>query len=489
MPKYTHSLNTSYDRKLLLITIALVSLIFLWGLGSLPLVSFNEARRAIPASLMFSGGNWLLPELHGELYLSKPPLYYWLEAISAYLLGGANEWAFRLPSAVAALATAAICYSFTLRKFGHLPALFSLQILIANSEFAMMGRQAEIEILLTSFCTGALLAAFNYTRGEGGRGWLILSYFLMGLGMLTKGPLVLIFVTIPLLADALYARTDKHWNALKDPLGWTVFLLVGLSWYAAVTLKLGPDIWKTIIQKDMLDKMHGEHAQPFYNYFLWLITDFFPAGLLIFATPVATWRRWKTNGLLTALLFAVVIPFLIYTLFNSKHEKYLLPIYPLIAILLGLRLAELFRDSGIRLKRTILVVGILMLSLFATYFGIAEPRVLNYRFSVFPDYVQWLKTVPDIPVYAYENVDERMEYYANRTIPVIRDSDLKKFKGDRLDALVLVEDTHKQLLDTQAECLVRTFQPYLKKGRALEVYGYGIACGSHGKPVVPTQDN
>ena len=54
--------------------------------------------------------------------------------------------------------------------------------------------------------------------------------FLLGAAILTKGPLALLFVTLPLLADALYERQPRQWQALRDPLSWGIFLVVGSSW-------------------------------------------------------------------------------------------------------------------------------------------------------------------------------------------------------------------------------------------------------------------
>ncbi|HNI52446.1 MAG TPA: glycosyltransferase family 39 protein [Accumulibacter sp.] len=209
---------TKTYRLLLLATVAVGALVFFWGLGSLPLLSYNEARRAIPASTMFVSGDWLLPRLNGDLYLAKPPLLYWLSAASAHLFGAANEWAVRLPSALAASVVAVLAYRYALRQFGPWPALFAVQILIANTSFAMDARRAQIEMLLTALCFSSLLAALHYTRGDGDRRWLWLSYLLLGAATLTKGPLALLFVTLPLLANALYQRQPRLWLALRDPI-------------------------------------------------------------------------------------------------------------------------------------------------------------------------------------------------------------------------------------------------------------------------------
>lgn len=471
-----HSVIDPLYRRLLVTTAILGILVFFWGLGDIGLMSFNEARRAIPASIMFSGGDWLLPRINGELYLTKPPLLYWLSAVAAHLLGTANEWAVRLPSALAATITVVVGYRYALRKFGTWPALFTAQILIANAGFAMFARRAEIEMLLAALCSGALLAALHYTRGDGGRGWLRISYLLLGLAVLTKGPLALLFVTLPLLLDALYGRTARQWDALRDLPSWGIFLLVGLSWYAAVTWQLGPDIWATIAKKDMLNKMQGAAGEPFYNYFLWLLTDFFPAGLLLFAAPLATWRRWKPQGDRIALLIAVAAPLLLYTLFSDKHAKYLLPIYPFLAMLLGIRLGELFERGSQTLRRVLIAAGLLLPALYAGFFSLAEARVFDYRIAAFPQFTQWLRTAPDVPLYGYRDLDERLMFYAQRDIPIIDAPTLQKIKNSGQSALILVENAQIETVHPLADCQVKTFSPYIKKHKSLAVFGLNTAC-------------
>jgi 4-amino-4-deoxy-L-arabinose transferase-like glycosyltransferase len=114
-------------------------------LGSIPLLSLNEARRALPVQAMLTGGNWLLPRLNGELYITKPPLFYWLGAMVAELRGAADEWAVRLPSALAVLWTG---YRVALRWFGRWSALFTVQILLANAGFAVFEPRKRLQTLV-----------------------------------------------------------------------------------------------------------------------------------------------------------------------------------------------------------------------------------------------------------------------------------------------------------------------------------------------------
>src|SRR3954469_18250595 len=90
------------ERSWLLCVLAVVVLFTL--LGSRGLNEPGDGRYAEIGREMAATGDWLVPHLNGFEHFQKPPLLYWLTATSIRLLG-ANEWAARLPSAVAALGT------------------------------------------------------------------------------------------------------------------------------------------------------------------------------------------------------------------------------------------------------------------------------------------------------------------------------------------------------------------------------------------------
>ncbi|MDR2014422.1 MAG: glycosyltransferase family 39 protein [Azoarcus sp.] len=451
---------------------------FFQGLGDIPLLSFNEARRALPAQAMFATGDWLLPRLNGELYITKPPLLYWLTAAASHLLGNVDEWSVRLPSALAAVAVVFAAYRYALRRFGPWAALFTAQLLIANASFAMFARRAEIEMLLTALCFGALLAALHFIQEQAGRRWILLSYFLLGLAVLAKGPVGPLFVTLPLLAYALVYREKRAWQVLYDPVGWGILLLVGGSWFLAVSMQLGFDIWQATMQRDIFDKVHGTDSKPLLSYFGWVLVDFLPASLLLLAAPRATWRRWKNDTRLTALIIAVAVPLLIFTVSSDKHNKYLLPAYPLIALLAGKRLGELTETVRPAWKRLLPALGLLVPLGYASFYTVGEARVFDYRYTGLLQFEQWIAEVRDTPVYGYVALDERSIYYARRTIPMLNRAEVEQKQAQQSPFLLLVENNY---LDADAavqaaDCKVREFEPYLKRKKNLTVFGFGAAC-------------
>ena len=467
-------LNKSYPL-LLRITALIGIIVFVWGLGSVDLLTLNEGRRALAIQEMVASGNWLLPHLNGELYITKPPLLYWLSS-SLALIWGVNEWTLRLPSALAAIAVLIMVYRYTVQQSGQWSALFAVQLLIANLGFAMLGRRAEIEMLLTALCVGSLLSALQYIQSQSSKNWIYLSYFLLALALMTKGPLVLLLVTLPLLIAAIYCKNSHIKAVLLSWRGWLIFLIVGLAWYAVVSWQLGLDIWATVFKRDMLDKMQSDSAKPLLSYFGWIAVDFMLLIGLFFVGAKELHKQQIQKPKQLVLLVAVVVPLVLFSLFSNKHAKYLLPIYPLIAILLAIKLAAIF-DAGTEARKKIIVIIALLLPIgFAIFYALFEPKVFAYRVAAFPTFSAWVSTIKQTDLYAYQEIDSRLVYYANRPIKILDKNKLEQAKSMRKSFLLLVESDDLTAVSPEADCRVKEFSPYLKKNKSLTVFGFGQGC-------------
>ncbi len=467
-------LNKAYP-KILWATAIVALTVFFWGLGSIDLLSLNEGRRALAIQEMVASGNWLLPHLNGTLYLTKPPLLYWLSS-SLALVGGVNEWTLRLPSALAAIATLIMVYRYTLRQTGRWAALFVVQLLIANLGFAMLGRRAEIEMQLTALCVGSLLSALQYIQNQSSKNWIYFSYFLLALALMTKGPLVLLLVTLPLLIAAIYSKNPHIKAVLLSWRGWIIFVIVGLAWYAIVTWQLGFDIWATVVKRDMLDKMQSDSAKPILSYLGWIAVDFMLLIGLFLVGAKEFFKQQIQQPKQLVLLMAVVVPLVLFSLFSNKHAKYLLPIYPLIAILLAIKLAAIFDVATEARKRIIVIIALMLPIGFAIFYALLEPKIFAYRVAAFPTFSAWVSTIKQADLYAYKEIDSRLVYYANKPIKILDKNKLEQVVITQNSFLLLVESDDLTAVKLKADCTVKEFSPYLKKNKSLTVFGFGQAC-------------
>src|SRR5262249_58284458 len=99
----------------------------------------DETRYAAIPLNMLQDGDWILPHHQGKAYNDKPPLTYWLVALS-YRLFGVHEWAARLIPALAAWLTILAVYAWSCRWFGWRVAFLSASVLATLGGFIVMGR-------------------------------------------------------------------------------------------------------------------------------------------------------------------------------------------------------------------------------------------------------------------------------------------------------------------------------------------------------------
>jgi 4-amino-4-deoxy-L-arabinose transferase-like glycosyltransferase len=469
-------MNFVFSGRRLLVVLSVATLaMFFWGLGSIPLLSFNEARRAVPVREMLISGDWLVPTLNHQLYISKPPLFYWLAGVPAVLFDSASEWVVRLPSALAATLITWLTFAFMRRRFGLTAAVFTVLILITSAGFTAFARRAEIEMLLAACGFGSLLAAAEYIFGKHDKRWLDAAFLCLGLGLLTKGPVTLLFYFPPLLVFWWRYRVPGTLSCLTHWRGWLIAIAVGGFWYLLVSLRLGWDVWSHVLETDIAGKVERTVADPLYQYPLWLLTDFLPWCLLALAMPVKCVRRWLSTPQSGFFLIAAVVPLIIFSFFANKHAKYLLPTYPAWAALLALSVTAFYSDLGERGRRVIhAVAGLLVLGFFS-YYAVGESRLLSHRHQALPKIAATLAAHPQLPVYAWRDLDPRVVYYHGKVIEVLMAEDLQRKLQQKQSLLLFVEDEVPEQA-TQQMCRLAEFSPYLRVGHRATIFGSGTAC-------------
>lgn len=459
-----------------LVVIALLLILCLWGNGDIAFLSVNEARRAVTVREMYLANDWLLPHMNGELYLAKPPLFYWLALIPVQLAGGVSEWAMRLPSALLALATLAGVFQWGRRIGGHSLGLFACIFLAANAGFSLFARRAEIEMALTAFCFLSLLSACVYLFVDGRRRWSLLSYALLGCALLTKGPVSLLLVTLPVLVFSLIQSNARTRSYLCDVPGWLIALALGGGWYLVVTLQEGVDVWRSIFQQDIVEKMSGSGSDPWYAYLLYIAGDFVPFWLVLLVRPRQLWRQIRQSPELTLVMCATLVPLIVFSLFSNKHAKYLLPTYPWIALLLAYHWLQVLAPQDGWRRKIMQWAPLLLLFGFVSFYGVLERIVFSYRFQALPEVSRIAAAHPDLPLYSLDAPDMRLVYYVGRPVATLKAVSVPSTGA----GLLFVPGSLPASLQASANCVSDTVPSYLSRRKALQVVLLGSACGSKG---------
>src|SRR5262245_49612417 len=224
------------------LTLMAVLASFYFALGRTPLFDVDEGAFSEATLEMFQRGDFLSIYLNGAPRYDKPVLIHWLQAASV-LVFGANEFAFRFPSALCATLWALITFLFVRRRFGLNTALLAAGITATSLGVYLIARAATADALLNLLIAGTMFAAWLHLE-TGRRRWLYTAHATVGLGFLTKGPVA---VLVPLAVTFLFclARRDlRIWaRGAFDPRGLVLFGLTALPWYLAI---LGREGWSFV---------------------------------------------------------------------------------------------------------------------------------------------------------------------------------------------------------------------------------------------------
>jgi len=274
---------------------AAVLLSFFWQLGAVPLYDLDEGAFSEATREMLASGNYITPQKDGEPRYDKPVLIYWLQAAAVKRLG-LNEFALRLPSALAATAWLLALWRFVRERLDAPTATLAALVMALSLEVSLIAKAATADAVLNLFLALGFFDIFRwYLRPE--RATLLRVYLWLGLGFLAKGPVAVFFPLVVSFLFFLSGRSLARWRrAAFDPTGWLVFLAVAAPWYLAVYLDSGPGFFESFFLHHNLgrfgDSIHG-HQGFFGYYFLVLPLILLPfTGWLLSLLP-ALRRTWS----------------------------------------------------------------------------------------------------------------------------------------------------------------------------------------------------
>lgn len=354
---------------------------FLWRLGSTGLVDETEPLFAEAARQMTVTGDWITPYFNGDTRFDKPALIYWLMAFF-YQTIGVNEWAVRLPSALAAIALVALgCYTLKIYGFAspatatqaeteksRLQLWFSAAIggaLIALNPETIIWARTGVSDMLLSGCMGTSLMCFflGYARENRPQSlfpnpWYLGFYILSALAVLTKGP---VGIVIPgLIIGAFLLYVGKFWQVVREmkPLiGLPIFLAISVPWFVLVILKNGDNYIESFFGYHNLERFTevvNNHRAPWYFYFVVVFVGFFPWSIHL-PWAIARLRLWKPQlwrqeprkahlSLFAAFWFLII--FIFFTIAVTKLPSYVIPLLPASGILVGLLWSQIITSNS-----------------------------------------------------------------------------------------------------------------------------------------------
>jgi len=306
-----------------------------------PLLPVDETRYLAVAWEMWRGGDHLTPHLNGDVYSHKPPLLFWLINLVWAAWGEVSGLAARLVAPAFGLASVLLVWRLSRLLWPEAPdaAALSAWVLATTGVFIVFASLTTFDAMLTAATLLALMALVWARRGGGRAAWLAFGAAL-ALGVLSKGPVILVHtlpvaLLMPLWAERATRPAPGRWYG-----GVGVGVLTGLAltalWLVPAILNGGPEYRDQVLWGQSAGRMVDSfaHRQPFW-FFLALIPAFiWPWGWTPLLRAFAPGRLWADEG---ARFCAIQIgaALAIFSAISGKQPHYLLPEIALCAALLA----------------------------------------------------------------------------------------------------------------------------------------------------------
>ena len=335
-------------------------------LGGFPLLDPDEGRNAEVGREMAVTNDYVMPRLDGLPYLDKPIVYFAAEAAAMEVLGP-TETAARLPAFLFTLATAAAAAWFARRLWGEAEGWLAFIATLASPLSVAFSRTVIFDSALAFFVTVAMIGFYLAVeegagrRAQGAGGGLataqsaprplrpapaVVAWIAIGLGVITKGPVA---IALPLRVASPYAR--RRAGALFPLAGLVAFVAVIAPWVWAISRAV-PDFLHYVLVVETTQRLTTgalKRTGP-----PWYFVPYLLGGALPWSFVLLGGRIDRRERPILYLLLWVLVPFLFFSLSQSKRPQYILPLMPAVALLVARVWCEARR--GTRIAAAALVV-------------------------------------------------------------------------------------------------------------------------------------
>ena len=366
----------------LLVLIVVLRLFLAWVL---PMTDTTEARYADMARMMVETGDWITPYFDYDIpFWGKPPLHTWLSAAGIAVLepiltfagvDAPRDLAARLPILGTTLALLWVLHAWIKRIRDRETAWIAVVILASSGLFFGASAFVMTDIPLALGVTIAM-AGFHLGAGAGGgvpdRRWALIGFIGLAIGLLAKGPIVLLLVGLPV---GLWILAGWRWSLLLR-LPWVQGLLLVsvlvLPWYITAELKtpgflryfiVGEHFERFVVPGWEGDLYGSGHEEPKGIIWLYGLGTFLP--WTVFAlVPLACAQRLRREaqgeGLYGYLLAFALAPMIVFTPAANILAAYVLPGLPAAAALLAVTWRDARLPEGRVVKTAFAVATVAM---------------------------------------------------------------------------------------------------------------------------------
>ena len=326
-----------------------------------PLALPDEGRYGEVGRWMLVSGDWLTPRLNGIPFFHKPPLLYWLEAISMSIFG-VHAWAVRLvPAAHAGLMLTSL-YLAARHIGGERLAQRATVMLGTSLSFLIGGQYINHDMLVACWISIAIWSfAASFALGEKPDLRLALVGFAAcALGVLSKGMIGFALPGLVLLIWLIWTRQLHKMARLPWLRGLAMFSVLALPWFVLVHQQF-PGVLDYMFGTQQVSRFTGatfNNARAWWFYLVCLLLLLFPWALFIRPTRYAALAS-QEKAWLSLLWIWVVAIVVFFSIPASKIIGYVLPVMPPLALLSAIGYGEWMKNKAHLNRRLFPTVAVL----------------------------------------------------------------------------------------------------------------------------------
>lgn len=322
------SSRLSFDRNYLWIAI-LSMILFLPFLGKVHLFDWDEINFAESAREMIITGDYLTVQVNFVPFWEKPPLFIWMQVLSMKIFG-INEFAARLPNAVAGMATLMFLYYAGKTLYNKRFGLFWVMAYGGSVLPFFYFKSGIIDPWFNLFIFSGVYSFYEYTRAKTNQQkviFAILSGTLIGLGILTKGPVALLVSGLSGFIYWIYKRFRISFT-IRDIVLFVFFLTVtGGLWFILQIMIGNFGIIADFIEYQirLFRTKDAGHGGFLLYHFVVVFFGVFPSAVIAFAAFRRGQKLYfkgddKDLQVLMGILLAVVL--ILFTIVKTKILHY-----------------------------------------------------------------------------------------------------------------------------------------------------------------------
>lgn len=403
----------------------------LLSLAAYPLMDTTEARYGEMARLMVETGNWLTPQFdYGVPFWGKPPLFTWMSASGVTFLG-LSEFALRFPHWLAGMATLLLIGGFA--RAQQLSWRASVLILASCGIFSIASGAMMTDMALTFSLSLAIIGFYQCWMGK--VAWGYAGFIGLALGLLAKGPLVLVLFALAVVPWVIFHygfATGTRLLIKRVPLlsGTLLMLAIALPWYLLAEQAtpgfldyfiMGEHVNRFLVSGWEGDLYGNAHDEPKGMIWLFWLAVAAPWSFVLLALVLKRrydlhWMSGQHAKLASLFVLWLLAPMVLFTFAGNILAAYTLPSMPALALLIPMLLKH--DDWAWFRWCTLLVPTLLIIAVVVLNTGVAESR---------SDRNLLMDIQPDIALFYAEKRPFSGQYYSQGQAMLLTDN--KQLQG------------------------------------------------------------